>query len=71
MRVCHFHLCNKEPETEAVSDEELPAAQLADLGETESVSEDELPLESDRKRKGSRSSRKSSEKKSKSDKLST
>ncbi|XP_016845226.1 pre-mRNA-processing factor 39 isoform X5 [Nasonia vitripennis] len=56
----------QEPETEAVSDEELPAAQPADLGETESVSEDELPLESERKRKGSKSS-KTPEKKTKSD----
>lgn len=42
----------QEPETEAVSDEELPAAAPADLGETESVSEDELPPDSEKKRKG-------------------
>lgn len=42
----------QEPETEAVSDEELPVAAAADLGETESVSEDELPPDGDKKRKG-------------------
>lgn len=54
----------QEPETEAVSDEELPVAAPADLGETESVSEDELPPDSDKKRKGgAKSSAKTSEKK--------
>ena len=50
-----------------MSDEELPVAKPADLGETESVSEDELPLESDRKRKGTKPTIKVTEKKSKSD----
>lgn len=56
----------QEPETEAVSDEELPAAQPADLGETESVSDDELPVESEKKRKG-KPAKKTSGKKAKSD----
>ena len=47
----------QEPETEAVSDEELPVAAPADLGETESVSEDELPPDSDKKRKGAKLSK--------------
>lgn len=55
---------SKEPETEAVSDEELPAAQPADLGETESVSEDELPVESEKKKKGSKSTGKVEKRKS-------
>ncbi|CAG5107059.1 Similar to prpf39: Pre-mRNA-processing factor 39 (Danio rerio) [Cotesia congregata] len=51
-------------ETEAVSDEELPAAPPADLGETESVSEDELPPESEKKRKAAaKASEKTREKK--------
>lgn len=54
----------QEPETEAVSDEELPAAAPADLGETESVSEDELPPDSEKKKKGLK---KSAEKKIKID----
>ncbi|XP_014218545.1 pre-mRNA-processing factor 39 isoform X2 [Copidosoma floridanum] len=57
----------KEPETEAVSDEELPVVKPADLGETESVSDEELPVESDRKKKGSKSASKSNGKKSKSE----
>lgn len=48
-----------------MSDEELPAAQPADLGETESVSEDELPIESEKKRKGSKVASKVPEKKAK------
>lgn len=40
---------NKEPETEAVSDEELPTS--GDLPDTEAVSEDELPPESSDKKK--------------------
>lgn len=56
----------KEPETEAVSDEELPAAAPADLGETESVSEDELPPDSEKKKKsGIKAMSKTPEKKSK------
>lgn len=58
----------QEPETEAVSDEELPAAAPADLGETESVSEDELPPDSEKKRKGvMKSMSKTPDKKSKSE----
>lgn len=54
----------QEPETEAVSDEELPVAAPADLGETESVSEDELPPDSDKKKKsGAKSLNKTPEKK--------
>lgn len=53
----------QEPETEAVSDEELPVAAPADLGETESVSEDELPPESDKKKKAGAKSMKTPEKK--------
>ena len=58
----------QEPETEAVSDEELPAAAPADLGETESVSEDELPPDADKKKKSSaKAAAKLAEKKSKAD----
>lgn len=56
----------QEPETEAVSDEELPVAAPADLGETESVSEDELPPDGDKKKKsGAKSMNKTPEKKAK------
>lgn len=62
----YFLVCVQEPETEAVSDEELPAAAPADLGETESVSEDELPPDSDKKKKGgAKAAAKIAEKKSK------
>lgn len=47
-----------------MSDEELPVAAPADLGETESVSEDELPPDSEKKKKGgAKSIVKASEKK--------
>lgn len=48
-----------------MSDEELPAAAPADLGETESVSEDELPPDSEKKRKGMTKLIKTPDKKSK------
>lgn len=55
----------QEPETEAVSDEELPVAAPADLGETESVSEDELPPDGDKKKKAGAKAVKAPEKKTK------
>lgn len=49
-----------------MSDEELPAAAPADLGETESVSEDELPPDSEKKKKsGIKAMSKTPEKKNK------
>lgn len=58
-----FNIVLKEPETEAVSDEELPVAPPTDLGETEAVSEDELPLEADKKKKVASVVKKTPEKK--------
>lgn len=58
-------LNTQEPETEAVSDEELPVAAPADLGETESVSEDELPPDSEKKKRSAAKSIKAAEKKAK------